>query len=322
LTDRWPAMFVQYINGIEASNGTRCISTGGDFTCTSGDLAVGASVTIRVRYSLMVNTACNTVITNRVSVFSPTDVECRHAEDNTTVINCLNPTQICRTCLEQAIQSGQCRAVYEACQQNPTCNACFQSVVADPRSPNVTCFSHVQSCRMLQCTYNDFCGVGRGGPCDSPFEGPVLCPTGKRSPRTEIEMVAGSTPAPATAPPTPAGRMLAPKMIAVDVKRAEAHSFEIIVTNPLSKDVTVQDLEAQVTHKGGRIELVKLTEAGELVESTTCDVAHVQLGSKWSYTCKVTSAKLLEATSVKVVVRGFSLAAGGYHAVMASKTIA
>jgi uncharacterized repeat protein (TIGR01451 family) len=84
ITDRWGVGFVQFLESLKISKG-QCVGTGTDFTCSAGDIAVGQTVTITVSYNLMQPPMCGDV-RNWVSAFSPTDEECREAEDVTTVV--------------------------------------------------------------------------------------------------------------------------------------------------------------------------------------------------------------------------------------------
>jgi len=322
LTDRWPSWLVQYINGISASNGTTCVSTGGDFTCSSGDLAVGHSVTITVPYSLAPGSSCG-VVTNRVSVYSPTDSECRDAEDNTTV-NCVSRTQVCRNCIDYAITSGICTAQYAACSQTQPCATCIASILADPRNPAAVCFQDAQSCALMQCTYNNACGLGAppdviNRACDSPNNGPVLCPPTKRNALEETPLITHLAPVkPAAAAPTPTGPMLAPKQLSVQAKFVET-SLEVKLSNLLKTDVQIQHLELTLVDRAGLSHTVQLDATSALVTQTTCNLAQVKLQKNWSYSCTITLHDLFslaDSASIKVVGRGFAETAKGYHPVI------
>jgi hypothetical protein len=323
MTDRWPAWLVQYINGISATAGTTCIITGGDFTCSSGDLAVGQHVTITVPYSLAPNANYCGVITNRVSVYSPTDSECRDASDSTTV-NCLTPTQVCLTCLNYAVSSGICTSQYAACNKTEPCAACAASVLANPRSPLDICFQDHQSCAFMQCVYNDACGLGAPAnivsrPCDSPNDGPILCPTSPT--RRSIEQTPVISHLPAVKPiavATPTGAMLAPKQLTVQAKLV-ATTLDIKLSNLLKTDAHMQHLEMTVVNRAGVSRTVSLDTTSDVVTQTTCNLALVKLQKNWSYSCSVTLHdlfSLVESASVKVVARGFAETSKGYHPVI------
>jgi uncharacterized repeat protein (TIGR01451 family) len=87
LTDSWPSAFIQ--GAITASQGS-CNSSGGNFTCSIGNLAVGASVTVTVNYTVP-STAPAGTQTNTASVSSTTpdsNTSNNSASDiNTVVLN-------------------------------------------------------------------------------------------------------------------------------------------------------------------------------------------------------------------------------------------
>jgi uncharacterized repeat protein (TIGR01451 family) len=84
VTDRWPAAFVQFLRTLRTNKGI-CVGQNRDFTCSIGALQVGETATVLVDYNLMQPPMCG-VVTNVAAAFSPTDVECREAQDNTTVV--------------------------------------------------------------------------------------------------------------------------------------------------------------------------------------------------------------------------------------------
>jgi uncharacterized repeat protein (TIGR01451 family) len=344
LTDRWPAWLTQYIHGISATNGTSCVSTGGDFTCSSGDLAVGQSVTVTVPYSLVQNAPCGN-FTNLVSVYSPTDSECRDASD-TTIVDCVAQDILCLNCINYAVSTGICAAQYAACTNPSNCYTCLSSIRVNPRNPPAVCFSDPQSCALMQCTYNDACGLGAPAsianrPCDSPNDTAVLCPAAKRDTQPMevtpvITQLAVSKP---KAVAVPTGRMLSPKQMTVEAKLT-GQVLEVKLSNLLKTEVQMQHLEMQLVDKAGASRTVDLTSAGEMVAQTSCNLAQVKLQKNWSYSCTITLVSIeqaefnlsalkvkmrfrrvfvLELTSLvcwQVVGRGFIDTPKGYHPVV------
>jgi len=79
LTDTWPYSLCQYPERITVSQGA-WLSTGGDITASFGDIGVGPAnaVVLRVPFSVCAKSVAGPVV-NHVSVFSPTDNECREA---------------------------------------------------------------------------------------------------------------------------------------------------------------------------------------------------------------------------------------------------
>lgn len=77
LNDLWPVQFTQFRETLESTQGG-CVTTGGDFSCAFGDIPVGHSVTVTVRFSVS-ELAEVGAVTNEVSAFSPTDTQCRSA---------------------------------------------------------------------------------------------------------------------------------------------------------------------------------------------------------------------------------------------------
>jgi uncharacterized repeat protein (TIGR01451 family) len=200
LTDRWPAQFTQFLRSIKISQGA-CVSTGFDFTCLSGDLPKGSSITLQVDYTINLPAVCGPV-TNVISAFSPTDTTCRDASDTTTIINCpappVAPGVECVNCAIAATQnpSGVCNPEYvNSCLPNVNCSACIASVLRDPTSPLPICFSDQTACSMMQCIYNGVCHgpVGQGGPCNSPEQVDVVCPAQPLTPPVGPVLPVGST---------------------------------------------------------------------------------------------------------------------------------
>jgi uncharacterized repeat protein (TIGR01451 family) len=87
VTDRWPAGATQFLNSLVITQG-RCVGFGRDFSCSVGDLAVGAQSTISVSFSLTQPATCGRVLSNNAAAFSPTDETCREAQDNNTITGC------------------------------------------------------------------------------------------------------------------------------------------------------------------------------------------------------------------------------------------
>jgi uncharacterized repeat protein (TIGR01451 family) len=89
LTDSWPSAFTQ--GAITASQGS-CNSSGGNFTCSIGNLATGGSVTITVNYTVPSTAAAGTH-TNTAGVSSTTpdsNMGNNSAGDSTTVATSVN----------------------------------------------------------------------------------------------------------------------------------------------------------------------------------------------------------------------------------------
>jgi uncharacterized repeat protein (TIGR01451 family) len=95
VTDRWPVGVVQFLQSITTSQGA-CVGVGGDFTCSVGDIAVGSTVTVRVSYNVMQPPMCGFTVSNWVAAFSPTDVTCREAWDNNTIVCLTRDEEVAR----------------------------------------------------------------------------------------------------------------------------------------------------------------------------------------------------------------------------------
>jgi len=276
-----------------------------------------------VPYTLAPNANYCGVVTNRVSVYSPTDSECRDAEDNTTV-TCLSQTELCLNCIDYALSSGICTSQYAACGHATNCSICLQAIRTDPRNLPAVCFQDVQSCQLLQCTYNDACGLGAPAnvasrACDSPNDGPILCPTGTRRSIEQAPVVishlASAKPA---AVATPTGTMLAPKQLNVQAKLTTT-TLEVKLSNLLKTEAQIQHLEMTIVDYAGVSRTVPLDSINAVVTQTTCNLAQVKLQKNWSYSCTITLHDLFslaQSTSVKVVGRGFAETSKGYHPVI------
>ncbi len=190
VTDRWPAQFTQFLQSLTTSRG-RCVGVGRDFTCSVGDLAVGQTAVILVSYSNMQPPMCGQV-SNWASAFSPTDEECRFAWDNNTVVcSPIIPTEPCVNCAIAAVEvpSGFCYNYHQTiCRQNADCASCYESIKQNPASPSPTCYSDPTACQLFACIYNGPCRgpPGQGGPCNSPEQVTVTCPTTPAVPANPI----------------------------------------------------------------------------------------------------------------------------------------
>jgi uncharacterized repeat protein (TIGR01451 family) len=181
VTDRWPYELAQFLNSIVAPNGTTCVSTGFDFSCTLGDVAVGQEVVITVRYTLAPDAPVGAVI-NRVSAFSPTDEECRDAQDSTLVLagptttRTLPPTTTtvthnivaCEACFVTAA-AGACSAQYTACTTE-ACASCVANPFNDVGLPNPLCFTP-DACPLTKCIIDQACSAQ----CRSPGQPDITC---------------------------------------------------------------------------------------------------------------------------------------------------
>jgi uncharacterized repeat protein (TIGR01451 family) len=85
MTDLWPATLCQFPERIHTTQGS-CISTGGDITCQFGDIALGNEVVVTIPFSVCDKSVAGKV-NNTVSVFSPTDEDCRSATHELTLYN-------------------------------------------------------------------------------------------------------------------------------------------------------------------------------------------------------------------------------------------
>jgi len=340
VTDRWPVGFTQFLETLTTSQG-RCIGVGGDFTCSLGDLAVGHSVTITVRFNNMQPPMCGTV-RNWASAFSPTDDECREAYDNTTVL-CpqQSPTEVCKNCAIGATESsaGSCHPYYvNTCLQNANCSLCYNSIKANASSPSPVCFSDRVSCVLLACIYNGECHgpIGQAGPCNSPEQVYVTCPqdaTGRKRTEvarseweampvrfTEIKRVEAPV-APSFKPRVHTGQALASKLMSVELKSGAApRTFKVALKNPMRNTVELEGLSVQIVDAKGKMQSADLSVVGGIVVKSTCErVLGFKLHANWESFCEFELAGA--AASVKVSARGTQTVRGGYHPVMGASTL-
>jgi hypothetical protein len=88
VTDIWPYDLCQYPESITfvPAQGRRAITTGGDITAHIGDIFPFTSVVMIVPFSACLRSRPGVAV-NKVSVFSPTETECRHANYSITLAN-------------------------------------------------------------------------------------------------------------------------------------------------------------------------------------------------------------------------------------------
>jgi len=103
LTDLWPATLCQFPERIHTTQGS-CVSTGGDITCQFGQITVGQSVVVTIPFSVCDKSVAGKV-NNTVSVFSPTDEDCRSATHELTLYNEKRMARPVRQTPRQAVRS-------------------------------------------------------------------------------------------------------------------------------------------------------------------------------------------------------------------------
>jgi len=294
-----------------------------------------------VRFNNMQPPMCGTV-SNWAAAFSPTDDECREARDNTTVL-CpqIGRVELCRNCAIGATENsaGSCHSYYaQTCLPNANCALCYNSIKANASSPNPVCFSDRTSCLLMACIYNGECygpaGQG-GGPCNSPEQGFVTCPSdhGKRrevsrseweAPQilhTEVKRVEASTTTGFT-PRAHKGQALAAKLLSVELKNGkEARTYKVAMKNTMRNVVEVEGLSVQVTDRSGKVQSADLSAVGGFVVKSTCDrVLGSKLHAGWDTICEFELADT-GASSVKVSARGTQTVRNGFHPVMGAAVI-
>jgi len=340
VTDRWPAGFTQFLETLTTSKG-RCIGVGGDFTCSLGDLTVGQTVTITVRFNNMQPPMCG-VVSNWAAAFSPTDDECRDAWDNTTV-QCpqLSPIEICRNCAVDATENpaGTCNGYYlTTCLANSNCSLCYNSVKANPAQPSPVCFFDRTACLLMACIYNGQCRgpPGQGGPCNSPDQVTVTCPSEHVSRKREVlpsewevpkvipTQIKREEPAAAASSFTPRahkGQVLPAKLMSVELKNGEvARTFKVVMKNAMRNVVELEGLTVQVTDRKGKVQSADLSVVGGIVAKTSCGrVMGSKLHTSWESVCEF---ELTDAgASVKVSASGTQMVRNGFHPVMGAATL-
>lgn len=169
LTDRWPAAIVQLAGTLSSTQGN-CTTNGYDFTCWLGDIAVGSSVVVKVKYSVRSSAPCGN-FTNEASVFTRGDITCRESVDTTTIA-CPANSAACSSCLTQA-QTTTCAAQAASCTGSNACLSCLQSLQLNASNPSPLCLSDPLACSLYSCLAASACGPPFGA-CFSSFS--VTCP--------------------------------------------------------------------------------------------------------------------------------------------------
>jgi len=309
---------------ITATGNTTCVTTGTDFSCAAGSIAVGHSVTIVATFTLKPHVPCGTIIHNVASAFSPTDTECREADWYTNV-TCVSPAEKCINCVRAAAleSTGACHDQYVECTRvaSSPCAQCIANITVDPLAPPSVCFSDVAACHIMQCIYNDACGLGADmaaerRECDSPFSEPITCPGDKKR-QTLSHRAATFSKTEAVAPQkvVSSGAVLTPQKVNVEASIV-GDRVEIKFKNILKMKVQIDDVALEVTSPAG-IKRIQLGSKSESVKETTCGKS-IKLRKDWTWSCSAAldHSVFAQATDVKVLAHGKAVVREGYHPIV------
>jgi len=133
LTDQWPQGLCQYLESVRYSQGY-CVTTGGDITCSFGDLAVGSNISVAIPYSVCQG-AVPGPITNKVSAFSPTDSQCRDANSTVVLFNLLRKREEKRAVIPPAPVVPEVAAAMTSRVVKPAEKKQVAPFEVDPRLP-------------------------------------------------------------------------------------------------------------------------------------------------------------------------------------------